>query len=67
MPIKYVGRNPIFRGRPLFEIVRQLQNLGEGRVVYRWSLLEDNPNEKTFVRLKKVIPDMAHPVSSMTF
>ncbi|XP_041363830.1 28S ribosomal protein S34, mitochondrial-like [Gigantopelta aegis] len=56
MPIRYVGRQPFFRGKTLHEIARNLKNLGVGRVVARSNLLRYP--EKSFYRLTKVIPDM---------
>ena len=67
MPIRYVGRLPVFKGKTLYEIVRHLRNFGEGRIVYRNVLLEKWPTQKTYVRLKKVVPDMEHDVSKLIF
>ncbi|XP_005106864.1 28S ribosomal protein S34, mitochondrial [Aplysia californica] len=61
MPVRYIGRDPFFKGKSLYEICRQLRNLGEGRIVTRTSFEEKWPTQKTYVRLTQVIPDMSCP------
>ena len=63
MPIRYVGREPFFRGKTLNEIARNLKNLGVGRVVARNNLMRYP--EKSFYRLTKVVPDMTDTVSEI--
>ncbi|GFN74833.1 28S ribosomal protein s34, mitochondrial [Plakobranchus ocellatus] len=58
MPItRYIGRDPIFKGKSLYEIARQLRDLGVGRIVYRQSQSTRWPGQKTYFRLTKVVPD----------
>ncbi|RUS81789.1 hypothetical protein EGW08_010481 [Elysia chlorotica] len=57
MPTRYIGRDPIFKGKSLYEIARQLRNLGVGRIVYRQSQATRWPGQKTYFRLTKVVPD----------
>ncbi|KAK0053085.1 28S ribosomal protein S34 mitochondrial [Biomphalaria pfeifferi] len=58
MPIRYIGRDPFFKGKSLFEISRQLRDFGVGRIVYQTSEAVKWPNQKTYYRLTKVVPDM---------
>ncbi|KAH9498859.1 28S ribosomal protein S34, mitochondrial [Bulinus truncatus] len=58
MPIRYIGRQPFFKGKALYEICRQLRDFGIGRIVYKTSLAEKWPTQKTYYRLTKVVPDM---------
>lgn len=52
MPIKYIGKTTDFRGKPLWEILGNLKNLGVGRVVVR-SMLE-RYNEPCYYRIREV-------------
>ena len=60
MAKRFVGREPIFRGKTLYELCCNLRNFGEGRVVYR-HIYARFP-ETSFYRLTKVQPDMSDPV-----
>lgn len=57
MTTRFVGREPIFRGKTLFELCCNLRNFGEGRVVYR-NCRKDFP-EPSYYRLTKIEPDMS--------
>lgn len=57
MRIRYIGRDPFFKGKALYEIARQLRDLGVGRIVYRQSQATRWSGQKTYYRLTKVIPD----------
>ncbi|KAF4526854.1 hypothetical protein B566_EDAN015659 [Ephemera danica] len=58
MPYKYIGRTTSFKGKTLWEIVGNLKNFGEGRVVVR-NMFERYP-EKSWFRILKVEP-LANP------
>ncbi|CAL1528986.1 unnamed protein product [Lymnaea stagnalis] len=58
MPIRYIGREPFHKGKSLFEICRQLRDLGVGRVVYRKSFALKWPTQLSYYRLTQVTPDM---------
>lgn len=58
MPYKYIGRTTSFKGKTLWEIVGNLKNFGEGRVVVR-NMFERYP-EKSWFRIIKVEP-LANP------
>ncbi|KAL8600039.1 hypothetical protein ACOMHN_039272 [Nucella lapillus] len=57
MPTRFVGRDPIFRGKTLYELCCNLKNFGEGRVVHR-HIYAHFP-ETSYYRLVKVQPDMS--------
>ena len=59
--MRYVGKQPIYKGKTLVEICLNLRNFGVGRVVYRHRVSQLFP-EKSFVRLTKVQPDMTDKV-----
>lgn len=59
MAKRFVGREPFFRGKSLFELCCNLKNFGEGRVVYRHSHVKFP--ETSYFRLVKVQPDMSDP------
>ena len=56
MPVRYIGRPTTFRGKYLFEILRNLKNFGVGRVVVR-SLYERYP-EPCYYTVRAVQPEM---------
>ncbi|KAK7104008.1 small ribosomal subunit protein mS34-like [Littorina saxatilis] len=59
MVTRFVGREPIFRGKTLYELCCNLKNFGEGRVVYRHIYV--NFPETSYYRLTNVQPDMSDP------
>lgn len=56
MPIKYVGRESFFHGKSLYEIARNLRNLGVGRYVVRQAFKKYK--EPSFYKLTSVSPEM---------
>lgn len=67
MPIRYIGREPFFKGKPLYELCRQLRDLGVGRIVYQKSVELKWPAQKSYYRLTKVIPKMSCKVGLLHF
>ena len=56
MPYIYVGNPSIYQGRRLFQILCQLKNFGQGRIVYRSE--EQNHPEPSFYRILLAQPEM---------
>lgn len=52
---RFVGREPFYRGKTLFELCCNLKNFGEGRVLYRHQYAHFP--ETSYYRLTKVQPD----------
>lgn len=52
MPVKYIGRTTDFCGKPLWEILGNLNNFGVGRLVKRHVF--DRYPEPSFFRIVKV-------------
>ena len=61
MAKRFVGREPVYKGKTLFQLCCNLRDFGEGRIVYRH--LETKYKEKCFYRLTEVKPNLTDSVS----
>ena len=58
MPYIYIGEKAIYHGRPLFKILGNLKNMGQGRIVYKNDDYIKHPGQIHFYRILLAQPLM---------
>lgn len=52
MPYKYIGKAVLYKGKPLWELLSNLENFGVGRYIVRHTM--QRYQEPTFMKILKV-------------